>query len=113
MGFNSYPEDSQSWGRGRLGAESGRWVRTDVCQDGSGSVCGRSQMTPGFPLECCQTIDGTARLGMGWIQHTAGRKNLGNPSNGSCHSLGVQVCHTGFASDAFNIQETATTLLQS
>lgn len=87
-------------------------MRTDVCQDGSGSVFGRSQMTPRSPLECCQTIGGTARLGMRRIQHLAMRKNLGNLSNGSCHSLGVQVSHTDFAFDAFNIQETAPTLLQ-
>lgn len=87
-------------------------MRTDVCQDGSGSVFGRSQMTPRSPLECCQTIGGTARLGMRQIQHLAMRKNLGNLSNGSCHSLGVLVSHTDFAFDAFNIQETAPTLLQ-
>lgn len=45
---------------------------------------------------------------MRWIQHTARRKNLGNYSNGSCASLGVQVSHTAF--DAFNIQEPAALL---
>lgn len=59
----------------------------------------KSKMTPKFPQECCQITDDTARLGVRWIQHTGMRKNLGKLSNGSCHSLGVQVSHTGFAFD--------------
>lgn len=52
--------------------------------------------------------------GWGWDRYNTlpWEKNLGNLSNGSCHSLGVQVSHTDFAFDAFNIQEIAPTLLQ-
>lgn len=56
-------------GRGRLEVEFGQWMKTDVCQNGSGSVCGRAKMTSKFPQECCQIIAGIASLGMRWIQH--------------------------------------------
>lgn len=85
-------------------------MKPGVCQDGSGRVFGSA---PKFSQECCQIIDGAARLGMRWIQHTALRKKSGKILQwllSQPWSAGVPHRDTF---EAFNIQETSTLLLQS